>query len=82
MERRRSARTLESLSTTLGWHPQHLDAVLNGRTPPEQSEDTGRGDSLASRLDAVEDRLAEITERLDDLKTDLRTVAENVRPNR
>ncbi|GAB3292747.1 hypothetical protein [Parasphingorhabdus pacifica] len=82
VERRRSARTLESLSTTLGWHPQHLDAVLSGRTPPEQSEDTGRGDSLASRLDAVEDRLAEITERLDDLKTDLRTVAENVRPNR
>ncbi|MCX2729495.1 XRE family transcriptional regulator [Saccharopolyspora sp. NFXS83] len=82
VERRRSARTLESLSTTLGWHPQHLDAVLNGRTPPEQAEDTSRGDSLASRLDAVEDRLAEITERLDDLKTDLRTVAENVRPNR
>ncbi|MCA1187587.1 XRE family transcriptional regulator [Saccharopolyspora sp. 6T] len=82
VERRRSARTLESLSSTLGWHPQHLDAVLHGRTPPEQAEDPGRGDPLASRLDAVEDRLAEITERLDDLKTDLRAVAENVRPNR
>ncbi|GAA3359626.1 XRE family transcriptional regulator [Saccharopolyspora gregorii] len=82
VERRRSARTLESLSSTLGWHPQHLDAVLHGRTPPEQGEDTGHVDPLASRLDAVEGRLAEITERLDDLKTDLRAVAENVRPKR
>src|ERR1044072_3603594 len=29
VERRRSTRTLESLSVTLGWHPQHLDAVLH-----------------------------------------------------
>src|SRR5918992_3969662 len=35
VERRRSARTLEALSTALGWHPQHLAAVLRGRTPPE-----------------------------------------------
>ncbi len=30
VERRRSPRTLESLSIALGWEPQHLDAVLNG----------------------------------------------------
>ncbi|MGH3792971.1 MAG: XRE family transcriptional regulator, partial [Pseudonocardiaceae bacterium] len=28
VERRRSPRTLESLSVTLGWHAQHLAAVL------------------------------------------------------
>jgi ribosome-binding protein aMBF1 (putative translation factor) len=38
VERRRSARTLEALSITLGWHPQHLVAVLHGRTPPEPGE--------------------------------------------
>src|SRR6266511_4426542 len=35
VERRRSARTLASLSVTLGWHPEHLDAVLHGRQPPD-----------------------------------------------
>lgn len=38
VERRRSPRTLESLSVTLGWRPQHLDAVLHGRRPPEPDE--------------------------------------------
>lgn len=80
VERRRSPRTLESLSTTLGLHPQHLDAVLHGRKPPEADEPvTDRTDTLWSRLDELEDRLTEITERLDDLKTDLTTVVENVR---
>jgi transcriptional regulator with XRE-family HTH domain len=77
-ERRRSPRTLESLSLTLGWHPEHLDAVLRGRTPPETLDEA----RLAERLDTLEDRLAEITDRLDDLKTDLATVIKHVRPNR
>lgn len=80
VERRRSPRTLESLSVALGWHPQHLDAVLHGRTPPAlDPATTGRGDVLSSRMDALEHRLAEITERLDDLKADLATVIEHVR---
>lgn len=80
VERRRSTRTLESLSVTLGWHPQHLDAVLHGRRPPEPNEPvTDRGDTLWSRLDALEQRLDEITERLDDLKSGMTTVIENVR---
>jgi hypothetical protein len=58
VERRRSRRTLESLSTALGWHPQHLDAVLHGRTPPPLAEPATEGqDKLWSRLDAVEQRL-------------------------
>ena len=32
-QRRRSSRTLEALSVALAWHPQHLTAVLTGRTP-------------------------------------------------
>jgi hypothetical protein len=86
VERRRSPRTLESLSITLGWHPQHLDAVLHGGRPPA-SDDPTRGDDAAlwSRLDALEQRLeermGEITARLDDLKTDLAKVIEHVRPD-
>jgi hypothetical protein len=83
VERRRSARTLESLSVTLGWHPQHLDAVLHGRKPPDADEPVSRTeDTLWSRLDTLERRLDDITDRLDDLKTDLTTVVERVRPNR
>jgi len=83
VERRRSTRTLESLSVTLGWHPQHLDAVLHGRRPPEPNEPvTDQDDTLWSRLDALEQRLDEITERLDDLKSGMTTVIENVRPGK
>lgn len=83
VERRRSPRTLESLSVALGWHPQHLDAVLHGRTPPEPDEPiTDSGNTLWTRLDALEQRMSEITERLDDLKADLATVIENVRNTR
>lgn len=83
VERRRSPRTLESLSVALGWHPEHLVAVLQGRKPPEPDEPVTAGrDTLWSRLDALEQRMTEITERLDDLKSDLATVIEHVRANR
>lgn len=82
VERRRSSRTLESLSVTLGWHPQHLISVLHGRKPPEPDEPVTAGaDTIWSRLDALEHRMVEITERLDDLKDDLATVIEHVRKN-
>lgn len=83
VERRRSARTLESLSVALGWHPHHLGAVLRGRTPPEVNDPvSGSEDSLWSRLDTIERRLDEITDRLDDLKTGLSTVIEHVQSDR
>jgi hypothetical protein len=83
VERRRSARTLEALSVAMGWHPQHLLAVLHGRTPPEPDEPvTPRGQTVWSRLDALEDRLMEITERLDELKTDMATVVRHIRETR
>ncbi|MEU5695449.1 helix-turn-helix transcriptional regulator [Actinosynnema sp. NPDC020468] len=83
VERRRSPRTLESLSTAMGLHPQHLEAVLHGRKPPEPSEPVADPtDTLWSRLDGLEDRLTEITERLDDLKSGLATVLDHVRDRR
>ncbi|MER7010340.1 XRE family transcriptional regulator [Saccharopolyspora sp. NPDC000359] len=83
VERRRSSRTLESLSVALGWHPQHLISVLHGRKPPAPDEPAAAGpETVWSRLDALEQRMVEITERLDDLKSDLATVIEHVRKNR
>ncbi|MDQ4009397.1 MAG: helix-turn-helix transcriptional regulator [Actinomycetota bacterium] len=80
VQRRRSARTLEALSTTLGWHPRHIEAVLHGRRPPELPEPTVRnGESLWSRMDALEQHLSEITERLDAIQADLITVIDHVR---
>ena len=80
VERRRSARTLEALSITLGWHPQHIEAVLRGRRPPHAAEPaTKNEESLWSRMDALERRLGDITERLDAIKTDLTTVIDYVR---
>lgn len=78
-ERRRSPRTLESLSIALGWEPQHLDAVLRGRELPTPSEPVnGSRETTSSRLDAIEQRLSEITELLADIRTDLATVIEHV----
>ena len=80
VERRRSPRTLESLSVALGWHPRHLDAILDGRTPPQRDEPMrDYGDTVQARLDALDQRLREITDRLDDLKSGLITVIKHVR---
>lgn len=80
VERRRSARTLEALSITLGWHPQHIEAVLRGHRPPEAVEPAIRnGESLWSRMDALERHLGDITERLDAIKADLTMVINYVR---
>jgi hypothetical protein len=79
VERRRSPRTLESLSITLGWHPQHLTAVLHGRRPPDVDEPVNDAtDALWSRLDALERRMDEITDRLTDIQSGLATVIEHV----
>jgi transcriptional regulator with XRE-family HTH domain len=83
VERRRSPRTLESLSVTLGWQPQHLDEVLNGAGPPRAGQPATGGDEPPwSRLDTLERRLIEITQLLVDLKTDLSVVIEHVRKDR
>ncbi|MGH3998414.1 MAG: XRE family transcriptional regulator [Pseudonocardiaceae bacterium] len=67
-QRRRSTRTLEALSLALGWHPEHLDAVLRGQTPPDRGQPVSSPvDPVAARLTSTDRRLAAIERRLDDL---------------
>lgn len=70
VQRRRSARTLESLSIALAWHPQHLQAILLGRRPPAVGEPVYRfdDDDVPARLADIQHQLHEITERLDELR--------------
>jgi transcriptional regulator with XRE-family HTH domain len=83
VERRRSARTLEALSVTLGWHPQHLVAVLHGRTPPEPGEPISENDvTVSSRLDIIDERLSEITDLLHQMNANLATMINQGRTNR
>ncbi|MGH3898807.1 MAG: helix-turn-helix domain-containing protein [Pseudonocardiaceae bacterium] len=64
-QRRRSARTLEALSTALGWHPRHLDAVLKARRAPDLGEPVSRSDEdIPGRLAAIEYRLTQIETQL------------------
>ena len=79
VERRRSARTLEALSVALGWHPQHLAAVLRGRTPPGPGDPISDNDkTVSSRLDAIDDRLSEITDLLHAMNANLATVISHI----
>ena len=84
-QRRRSARTLEALSIALGWHPQHLAAVLKGQRAPDIGEPVSRSDDdVPGRLAAIEYRLAqieaqlgaigELSNRLDEVKTTIEKV--------
>jgi hypothetical protein len=67
--RRRSARTLEALSTALDWHPQHLSAVLAGREPPSVDEPVYRPDDVPARLAAIERQLRDIASQLDEWRS-------------
>jgi hypothetical protein len=75
VERKRSARTLEALSLALEWHPGHLAALLHGHEPLKPGQ-TGNPaiDDVAARLSAIEDRLQDITERLDAMNANLAAV--------
>jgi hypothetical protein len=80
VERRRSRRTLESLSVALGWDAGRLDAVLNGRVQQTEGNNTAI-DSAApwSRLDELEGRLDEIVKLITELRADLAAVIDHVR---
>lgn len=83
VQRRRSTRTLEALSVALGWHPRHLTAVLHGRRPPEPGDPLdNEGEATPARLAAIEDRLTEIVDRLEQISTNLTTVIDRVAPDR
>ncbi|WP_026425757.1 helix-turn-helix domain-containing protein [Actinokineospora inagensis] len=72
VERRRNTKTLEALSIALEWHPGHLYAVLLGREPlrPGQTGDQTT-DLILARLDAIQDRLEDLSDRMDGLTIDV-----------
>jgi transcriptional regulator with XRE-family HTH domain len=79
VERRRSPRTLEALSVTLGWQPEHLDRVLRGRAQQPEGHTAPDSAALWSRLDSFESRLAEISRLLTGLRSDIAVVIDHVR---
>ena len=65
-QRRRSARTLEALSIALDWHPQHLSAVMQGRSTPQLGEPVARSDEdVPGRLATIEYMLQQIAKKLE-----------------
>ncbi|MGH3170598.1 MAG: hypothetical protein ACRDN0_32560, partial [Trebonia sp.] len=80
VERRRSPRTLESLSVGLGWEPGHLHAVLKGHVRHPGSGDHAAIDAVAisSRLDTLELKIDELAKLISGLRDDLATVVDRV----
>ena len=81
VERRRSPRTLESLSVALGWEPGRLDSVLRGtaRHNGAGRQVTSDVAALWTRLDEIDGRLDEIVKLVSGLKTEIATVIAHVR---
>ena len=79
VERRRSPRTLGALSVALGWEPGHLDRVLKGHAQQPGGQPASDSAALWSRLDSLDLRLAEISELLTELRSDIATVIDHVR---
>jgi hypothetical protein len=79
VERRRSTRTLEALSTALGWPPSHLHSILHGQPSTQASTPMAVEDAhtLRLRLEKLEGRLSAIESRLDGIHADLRTVVDH-----
>ena len=67
VERRRSPRTLEALSVSLGWEPQYLSRVLRGHSQQSGGHAVPDLAAIWSRLDSVDVRLAELAKLLTDL---------------
>jgi|tagenome__1003787_1003787.scaffolds.fasta_scaffold20948353_3 transcriptional regulator with XRE-family HTH domain len=83
VQRRRAGRTLEALSVALGCHPRHLAAILLGQQPPRPEDPIDYGaDGVPARLAAIEDQLAEITKRLDEMNANITTVIDRARADR
>ncbi len=63
-ERRRNARTLQDVSIALGWHPDHLGAILHGQPPPPPDVAGAGGKPLQEHLEAISIRLDQLAARL------------------
>ena len=72
VQRTRSPRTLNALSVALGWHPDHLDAVLHGR-PASGAEPATDETDVNHRLTTIEWKLEAIMHQLDVISARLPT---------
>jgi len=80
VERRRSRRTLESLSVALGWEAERLNAVLSGSAPQVTGNSPAiDGAALWTRLDALEGRLDEVVKLVGGLRDDMAALIGHVR---
>ena len=88
-QRDRSARTLEALSNGLGWHPNHLAAVLHGEPPPRDDDPVvvsekdvpGRLRAIEHELRLINDSLERIdsrNNRLDDVATHIMAAVDRI----
>jgi hypothetical protein len=78
-QRRRSPRTLEALSLALDWHPNHLAAVLAGRTPPRVGDPVPRSDDdVPGRLTVIEHYLQQLLNRADRTEDLLSEIVGNI----
>lgn len=65
--RRRSPRTLGSVSEALGWPSNHLAAIADGQNP----DDPDASDPVLSELDKINETLMNVTARLDAIERQL-----------
>ncbi|GAA3041202.1 helix-turn-helix domain-containing protein [Actinokineospora globicatena] len=80
IQRHRSPRTLEALSTALQLHPDHLSMVLLGQIPlPSPAATPEEDDHVAARLAAIERRMIEMADALDRFRVDLAMILHNTR---
>lgn len=58
---RHSPRTLEAISEALGWPPQYLSNVLDGRPQPEAADQVTDAATLESLLEGVKELLHKVS---------------------
>jgi hypothetical protein len=59
-ERRRNARILQDVSIALGWHPDHLGAILHDQPPPPPDLPGAGGKPVQEHLEAISNRLDQL----------------------
>ncbi len=81
VQRHRGERTLVALSEALGWHPNHLDAILKGHTPPRVGDPVVNSDKdVPGRLAVIEHELRQIHDMTDEIKAGMRLIIERMQP--
>jgi uncharacterized coiled-coil DUF342 family protein len=88
-QRDRHKRTLQALSTALGWHQNHLDAVLMGDLPPDgddppvvrSDKDTpGRITAIEHEMRQVRADVRETRDNVQQIMADVRQIKEILKP--